>query len=210
MDELDGLGDRLDALELQLGGAEAVVRNFTTELGTLQGAMTYTNREVAGLSRSFGSGMKRAFDGLAFDGMKLSQVLDGLAKSMLNAAYNSAMKPVTSALGGALAAGVSGVFANGGAFSQGRVTPFAKGGVVGGPTTFPMRGGTGLMGEAGPEAIMPLTRGSDGRLGVAAQGGGTVNVTMNITTPDAAGFARSQGQIAARMDRLLSRGQRNR
>jgi phage-related minor tail protein len=72
-----------------------------------------------------------------------------------------------------------------------------------------MRGGTGLMGEAGPEAILPLQRGADGRLGVAG-GGGAVNVTMNITTPDAQGFRRSQSQIAAEMGRALARGQRNR
>ena len=74
-----------------------------------------------------------------------------------------------------------------------------------------MRGGTGLMGEAGPEAIMPLTRGADGRLGVAAAGSGGRPVSVNITvnTPDVAGFARSQSQIAAQMGRILARGQRN-
>ena len=67
------------------------------------------------------------------------------------------------------------------------------------------------MGEAGPEAIMPLARGADGRLGVQAGGGGrSVTVVMNITTPDVQGFQRSQGQIAAQAQRALSRGQRNR
>ena len=102
-------------------------------------------------------------------------------------------------------------FAAGGAFSNGRVMPFAKGGVVASATQFPMRGGMGLMGEAGPEAIMPLTRGADGSLGVRALGGGqAVTVVMNISTPDVAGFARSQSQIAAQAMRALSRGQRNR
>jgi lambda family phage tail tape measure protein len=68
-------------------------------------------------------------------------------------------------------------FAKGGAFSGGKVTPFARGGVVNRPTIFPMANGAGLMGEAGPEAIMPLTRGPDGKLGVA--GGGT-SVNVNI------------------------------
>jgi phage-related minor tail protein len=73
-----------------------------------------------------------------------------------------------------------------------------------------MRGGTGLMGEAGPEAIMPLTRGADGRLGVQAAGGGrSVQVVMNISTPDAQSFQRSQSQIAAQMSRALGRSQRN-
>ena len=121
------------------------------------------------------------------------------------------------ALGGLLAEGMQGLlgglmpFAKGGSFSQGRVMPFARGGVVAAPTTFPMRGGRGLMGEAGPEAIMPLARGADGRLGVQAAGGGRpVTVVMNITTPDVQGFQRSQSQIAAQAARALARGQRNR
>jgi hypothetical protein len=77
-------------------------------------------------------------------------------------------------------------FENGSAFSGGNVVPFASGGVVGSPTTFGMSGGrTGLMGEAGPEAIMPLQRGANGKLGVAVNGGEsgtTVNQVINIST----------------------------
>ena len=60
-------------------------------------------------------------------------------------------------------------FADGGAFFGGNVIPFARGGVVNRTTLFPM----GMMGEAGPEAIMPLERGSDGALGVKTNGGGS-------------------------------------
>jgi phage-related minor tail protein len=72
-------------------------------------------------------------------------------------------------------------FADGGAFSGGsEVKAYADGGVVGGPTTFPMAGGkTGLMGEAGPEAIMPLKRGANGKLGVQMEGGSQGNVVIN-------------------------------
>ena len=66
------------------------------------------------------------------------------------------------------------------------------------------------MGEAGPEAIMPLSRGADGKLGVRAEADRAINVVMNITTPDAEGFRRSQSQIAAQMGRVLARGNRNR
>jgi hypothetical protein len=59
-------------------------------------------------------------------------------------------------------------FANGAAFAQNGIQPFARGGIVSQPTLFPFAKGTGLMGEAGPEAIMPLKRGADGKLGVAA------------------------------------------
>jgi phage-related minor tail protein len=64
-------------------------------------------------------------------------------------------------------------FAEGGVISGGtQVTAYANGGIVGSPTTFPMSGGkTGLMGEDGPEAIMPLKRGANGKLGVQMEGG---------------------------------------
>lgn len=73
-------------------------------------------------------------------------------------------------------------FANGGVFKNGNVTAFADGGVVGSPTYFPMAGGkAGLMGEAGPEAIMPLKRGPNGKLGVVAEGGsGAVNIVQHF------------------------------
>jgi len=72
--------------------------------------------------------------------------------------------------------------ANGNVFSNGNLVPYADGGVVGGPTYFPMNDGrTGLMGEAGPEAIMPLKRGKDGKLGVQAEGGaGDVIIHQNF------------------------------
>jgi len=75
--------------------------------------------------------------------------------------------------------------ADGAAFSNG-IKPFAMGGVVSSPTLFKFANGgamnTGVMGEAGPEAIMPLSRGSDGKLGVTASGSGssTNNVTVNV------------------------------
>ena len=77
--------------------------------------------------------------------------------------------------------GFGGANANGNAFQNGSVIPFANGGVVTAPQFFPMSGGrAGLMGEAGPEAIMPLTR-IGGKLGVRASGGGmTVNQTINV------------------------------
>jgi hypothetical protein len=73
------------------------------------------------------------------------------------------------------------LFADGGAFSGGsQIQAYADGGVVGGPTYFPMAGGkTGLMGEAGPEAIMPLKRGSNGKLGVQMEGSSQGNVVIH-------------------------------
>lgn len=71
--------------------------------------------------------------------------------------------------------------ANGNAFIGGHLIPFANGGIVSSPTMFPMARGMGLMGEAGPEAIMPLQRGADGKLGVRAAGSGQGGVVINQT-----------------------------
>ncbi len=217
MAELDELRDQIAALGETIGATAGMVATFEGELTRMQESLVFTGREVTALSSGISSGLRNAFDGLVFDGLKLSDALNTVAQSMINTVYNIAMKPVQNAVGGFLAAGLnsalSGVmpFADGAAFAQGRIMPFAKGGVVSGPTNFAMRGGTGLMGEAGPEAIMPLSRGPDGRLGVQTAGGDRpVTVVMNISTPDVQGFQRSQTQVAAQVMRALSRGQRNR
>lgn len=215
-DRLDDLDTQLSSLETSMGEASTMTAAFDAQLRDIRQTLGDTTRDLGNLDAGFSRGLRKAFDGVVFDGMKLSDALSTLGKAMSNTVYNAAMKPVTDHFGGMLAGGLNALvssimpYAQGGAFTQGRVMPFAKGGVVTSPTTFPMRGATGLMGEAGPEAIMPLTRSADGRLGVQAQAGGTVHVTMNITTPDVQGFQRSQSQIAAQMSRVMSRGQRNR
>ena len=80
------------------------------------------------------------------------------------------------------AEGIMSLFmAKGGAFNKG-VQMFADGGVVSSPTMFGHSGGLGMMGEAGPEAIMPLKRGPDGKLGVAgSQGNVVVNQSFNFS-----------------------------
>jgi len=214
--EIEELEEQVTALEATLGSVSGMVGTFEGELSRMRDTMTFTGREAERLSTSIGGGVRNAFNGLVFDGDKLSSAMKSLGQSITQAVYKTAMRPVEGVAGSLISGGMGALmggampFAKGGAFSQGRVMPFAKGGVVSSPVAFPMRGATGLMGEAGPEAIMPLTRGADGRLGVSGGGGRSVNITMNVSTPDVAGFQRSQGQVAAQVSRALSRGQRNR
>jgi hypothetical protein len=216
----DGVGTSLDLLEEDLGRNAQITSEFESELARLRQSMLLTTREVTTLSSGLERGLGGAIDGLALDGGKLSDALKSIGQSLADMVYSIAMKPVESALAGTLAGSMASVlgggafgqvltpFAKGGAFSQGRTT--AVGGIAQSPTAFAMRGGAGLMGEAGPEAIMPLQRGADGKLGIAASGGGSaVNMTFNIQTPDVSGFQRSQSQIAAQMSRVLARGDRN-
>jgi len=220
MDDINGLGrldERVADLESSLTGAQNMASAFNAELTTFKTTMAATSREVKTLESGISRGLKRAIDGLVFDGDTLADALKGVGTSMLDAAYNAAVRPVSKHFGNVLGTGLEGLiqsvlpFERGGAFASGRVTPFAQGGIVTQATAFPMRGGTGLMGEAGPEAIMPLTRTAGGKLGVRTEGGGApIHVTMNISTPDVAGFDRSQSQIAAKMSRLMARGARNR
>jgi len=113
-----------------------------------------------------------------------SDAFKDMASAIIKQAFEMAViNPIMNSLFG----GVSGFsklpsfFANGGAFSGGsQIKAYADGGVVGGPTFFPMSGGnTGLMGEAGPEAIMPLKRGANGKLGVQVEGNSGGSVVIN-------------------------------
>jgi phage-related minor tail protein len=154
--------------------------------------------DLSRLADSFGSKLVTSLAGAVIHGRKLSDVFRGLALSMANQALSSALRPLSGLVGNLFSSALAP-----------RVTGFAKGGVVNSPVLFPLRGGTGMMGEAGPEAIMPLTRGSDGKLGLRMGGGGAASVTVNITTPDAQSFKQSQSQVAAMIARAVERGGRN-
>lgn len=107
--------------------------------------------------------------------------------------------------------------AMGGAFDGGAMVPFASGGVVDRPTLFRFGAGgamTGLMGEAGPEGILPLKRGRDGRLGVSASGAGggvvihqTINVQSGASRNEVMQAAATAKQAAvAEIQDLIRRG----
>jgi lambda family phage tail tape measure protein len=85
----------------------------------------------------------------------------------------------------------------GNVFAANGIQPFAQGGIVSRPTLFPFAKGIGLMGEAGPEAIMPLRRGADGKLGVAGGGGSTtINVSVDAKGSSVQGDSGQGGALA--------------
>lgn len=163
--------------------------------------------------RRFSSSLVGAFDGLIFKGKSLGDVFKSLALSLSQNVLKAAFAPLEKGIGSLVSSALSGGgfgFAKGGVFQRGGIVPFASGGVIASPIAFPLAGGaTGIAGERGAEAIMPLTRGADGKLGVAAQAGGAQHITINISTPDAESFRKSQTQVAAMITRAAALGRRN-
>ena len=170
------------------------VRNKSQIGQGLQAGLTQYFESIDSLAGNISNAVVNTFGNLEntmFDFVKTGKfafkdfaqaVVDDLTKIIIRMAI---IRPLVGGLMGAMPGGAAA--ANGaapattaqamGGVWQGGVQKFARGGVVNGPTTFGMKNGIGLMGEAGPEAIMPLTRGPDGKLGVAANGGGS---NMNV------------------------------
>ena len=159
-------------------------------------------------ARGVSSALASAFTGLVVQGKDVGTVLEQLATRLANLALTAALKPLESSLTSLLSGAGLG-FAKGGVIGEGQVKPFARGGVVAAPTYFPLGASLGLMGEKGAEAILPLARGADGRLGVrSAEGAGRGAVTVNIATPDISGFRRSDAYVSGLVARAVARGQR--
>ena len=95
--------------------------------------------------------------------------------------------------------------AKGNVFSGGApVKAFASGGVVNKPTTFPMTNGIGLLGEAGPEAILPLRRLPSGKLGVESAGSGKPSYVVNVDARGSTDPGATAAQVEQAVDRALS------
>lgn len=157
--------------------------------------------ELEERAQSFAGVLDRALKNAVVGGRDLEGVLMGVADRMRAIALDIGLDPLEDLFGGTVSSLVEG--------AAGRIVPFAKGGVVSAPTFFPLGAETGLMGEAGAEAIMPLARGADGRLGVAAGGSGVpAQIVFNVTTPDAPSFRKSEAQVSAMLARAVHRGAR--
>ncbi|RIY01294.1 phage tail tape measure protein [Aureimonas flava] len=194
--------ETVDALRIAV---EADTSGFDRALGDLS---TRAN--------AFGAALTSAFRGAVGGGRSLDSVLRQLGGRISTIALDAALRPLTQIAGGLLGQVLSGVGGGvvagaGGGATPGGIVPFAKGGVVRAPSFFPHGGRIGLMGEAGAEAILPLRRGPDGSLGVAAPAGAGragPSIVFNVSTPDAPSFRRAEVQIQAMIARAAMRGQR--
>jgi phage-related minor tail protein len=178
-----------------------------TDLATTIDGLESKSNALTVSANSFASAMTRAFSQATGGGKQLDDVL----KSVVLRLSDKTVTQAFSGLANNLASSLSGLLTGSSSSQSGSVSAFASGGVINTPSYFPLTsGGVGLAGEAGPEAIVPLSRGSDGRLGIAGGGQGQGgNITVQIATPDAGSFQKSEAYITGQIARAVTRGQRN-
>jgi phage-related minor tail protein len=176
-------------------------------------------KELSQSATQFGRSISSAFAQGIIEGRRFEDVLRGVGKSMTESLLKSALAPAQGMLSTLISSGANSLLnlVRGSVglrlFGSGKpsVMPFADGGVIASPAYFPLGRGLGLMGERGAEAIMPLSRGPDGKLGVRAGGaeaGRPLSVIVQVTTPDADSFRRSEAQVSAAIARAVARGSR--
>ncbi len=159
----------------QMDGSLAAMQRFNDTLKTTQDL-------AQDFGRTFVSDMMNGKSATEALGNAVKNLAARLVQMAMDQAIKSLFGGLLSAFGGALGgfgggSTMTAILANGGVLNGGNLVPFANGGaftnsIVTRPTVFPMANGTGLMGEAGPEAVMPLKRDGRGRLGVTVSGGG--------------------------------------
>jgi len=154
-----------EALKAEFGEYPLVIKQIDDAIKQVE----ETTSNSVNLAKDFGMVFKSAFEEAVFAGNDLRDVLAGLLEDIARIILRV---KVIEPLVGMILKGLP--FSKGGVVENGKVTPFAIGGIVNRPTIFPMASGFGLMGEAGPEAILPLTRTSGGDLGVKASTGDVV------------------------------------
>lgn len=153
--------------------------------------------------------LSKGFGAAIISGRSFNETLAIIGQSLARLAIQDGVKLATQTLTRQLAS----LLANdsGSAMANGaQINRHADGGVIASPTYFSNGGAIGLMGERGAEAIMPLARGADGRLGVISQNPNTrpVAVTVNIAATDVDSFRRSEAQLTGALARAVARGHR--
>lgn len=220
---IDALDKYLERWRAAVEDAKGIAKSFVTDLQT-----NLKNGE--NIFSSFAKAALNALNSIA------NKLLDKALDAGLNALFGSAGGKGGSGIGSAIAGLFMKKNAKGNAFDSGGVHRFARGdaftnSVVNRPTPFKFgKGGAnlGIMGEAGPEAVMPLTRGPNGSLGVQTYGGSApsqpqqVHVTVGVeegqmfrpvvrgiaqeeaTGAMTAGLKQYDGQLATRFDQVAS------
>lgn len=198
--------------------AQAQLATFNQTMRSSGTAAAKVDQEVAKLTETFDP-FQKVVEGVAGTieselNSAFASVLDGtktLGEALLDFASNVlaqvAQDLFAQQFSKPIAAGIAGIFAaDGRVFNSAGVTAFANGGVVGGPTIFPFANGIGLMGEAGPEAIMPLARGADGKLGVSAANGNSAPsvIINNYSGQEATASSDSAGNLVVEIGRAIA------
>lgn len=174
-----------------------------------------TMNDIHTASRQIASALTVGLTQAVRNGKALDAVFRSIALSLSDMALKTAIGQLEKGLAQGLGSLATGLASS--VLSPGTgILPFAKGGVVASPTYFPLgnaEGGgasTGLMGEAGAEAILPLARDAHGRLGVSGAGNAAAMppIIFNVETRDAESFARSEAQIQTMVARAVGRGRR--
>lgn len=185
-------------------GAQTQVDFFIKKLHELERA-----RDLQRLAEDIGKSFGSAFEDVVFQTKSVQEAIEDMVREVARLIFQELVTKQIAGFASSLIMGLAGGFGGsnrmGGAFVQGTQVAFASGYVTQGTEAFPMSGGRyGIRGEAGPEGVLPLERGSDGRLGVRqyGSGGGQTNVTMNVYgVRDVDGFRRSKRQLARSLKR---------
>jgi TP901 family phage tail tape measure protein len=157
--------------------------------------MEEASKRIDSMAKGIGNAFGSAFDKALLEGKKFKDVMIGLLKDIEAAIFKSL---ISQRLADSISSGISNFFSPskpnvtktvtvksskyGNIFDNGNIQAFASGGIIGGPVMWPMAGGkSGLAGEAGKEAILPLTRTSSGDLGVKTDGAN--RTIVNVYAP---------------------------
>jgi hypothetical protein len=175
----------------------------TSTTDTITTQLPTWGSEMQNLALTFGTSfIDTLFDAERRAELTFESVASGFAKMVARMLAQQALLAalgMPSMFGPGRNAAPAAAAAKGAVFNAGRVTPMARGGVVTQPTLFPMQRGAGLMGEAGPEAVMPLTRTSTGELGVKAQGAAQ-EIVVNIINNTGAAVTHQRRQSGQRTE----------
>ena len=185
------LGLKIEDITEKLKNAKPATEGFKEGFKKLVEEATNLEKKVGDLALDVTNKLGDAFADFFVEGKMgfadlARSAVKELQKIIVKAAF---MKYIANPVLGALGLSADGnvvdkgefvASAKGNVFARNKIVPYKMGGIVNSPHIFPMKNGAGILGEAGPEGILPLKRGRDGKLGVISQGGGIGNIVVNV------------------------------